>query len=503
MTQEEIEALVARWLKEELDADLRRRLDPGAAGDGSDPRFDAAWDAELALDHWLDVARRHDWAEGELLTRSLVQRYGLRIEPGSPEHNLIRMLLCLASVELHSIKSERWRGRFASKPELFPLRQGAATEPVSSPAPATPTHVSLKAAIEQFLGERRRLGEVKPKRLMDYEAALRVLETHFGPDTPVGSIRKQQLGEVRQLLTKLPPNYSKLFRGLGLAEIARTAEERGLPSLAPQTINTKYLAIYDAFFEWAVSCGYAAENPAHGVRISKAKRRNSYGTFTVAQLNAIVKAPLYTGCLSETHIYEPGSCRVRDHRFWLPLIGMFTGARLNELCQLRLEDVKVVDGIWCFWIAGEGDKTVKTDAANRLVPLHPELHRLGLVDYVEALRRRGEKQLFPEIEKGAGGYASDKPTKWFARFLRKTLGAETVEREHLVFHSFRHTVKDAMREAGIDERMQDALIGHENKHVSSVYGKGYGARRRFEELSKICYRGLELDHLILRTARAA
>jgi hypothetical protein len=48
---------------------------------------------------------------------------------------------------------------------------------------------------------------------------------------------------------------------------------------------------------------------------------------------------------------------------------------------------------------------------------------------------------------------------------------------------------------GIDERMQDAPIGHENKHVSSVYGKGYGARRRFEELSKVRYPGLELAHL--------
>ena len=114
---------------------------------------------------------------------------------------------------------------------------------------------------------------------------------------------------------------------------------------------------------------------------------------------------------------------------------------------------------------------------------------------MKRLREGGQTRLFPEIEPGPGGYLSEHPSKWFARFLRLTLGEETKAAAGLTFHSFRHTVKVALRVAGVDERIQDALLGHESHHVSGQYGDGYKAPRLYEEISKIEYLGLDLSTL--------
>lgn len=267
--------------------------------------------------------------------------------------------------------------------------------------------------------------------------------------------------------------------------------------LDPATVNQKYLAIFDAFFDWCVSCGLTNDNPAVGVRIKAGLPSNEIGrgTFKMDELNAIYKAPVFTGCLSDGRIYEPGEHHVKNHRYWLPLLGLFTGARLGELCQLLVADVRAIDGVWCLCITSEGGRSLKTRAARRHVPVHPELVRLGFLLHVEACRDRRQDRLFPEIETGKGGYLSENPSKWFARFLRKTLGEATVTARGLVFHSYRHTMKDALRAAGVEERVQDTLLGHESDHVSAVYGEGYRPPRLFAELSKVRFEGLDLSQL--------
>src|SRR5690349_12926065 len=84
---------------------------------------------------------------------------------------------------------------------------------------------------------------------------------------------------------------------------------------------------------------------------------------------------------------QAGDHRIKDHRFWAPLIGLFSGARLNEIGQLRKGDVERVAEIWCFRITDEGEdeRSVKTSAGKRVVPMHQELIQLGLLDYLAML----------------------------------------------------------------------------------------------------------------------
>jgi integrase len=510
MNKADIDRLVRDWLQVELEKDAVARSDLSFAADwvreGENVNSLAARmlrsEAESSLFEWREVAETHDWQQAAPYVNAFLSTRGIDLDRNSDIYRYFCQAVSLASQELHGIRVERSMGRWdkmpyaASDAAVAPSGYGTATRPNEEPI-AKPAGISIKDAAQAFLDERRRMDKLKPKRLMDIEAALTLLGRFLGEARAVNNVTKADIGRLRTLLTKLPPNYTKILPGLPIDEVAQLARDRGLEVRSAGTINQKYLVIIDRFFQWCVTGGHMDENPASGVRVKlmSSRTEDPRGTFSADELKVIFGAPLFTGCRSPSRIYEAGSAKVRDHRYWLPLLSLFTGARLGELCQLLVRDVRKVDGIWCIDISpGEG-KSVKTKAGRRTVPLHPELLRLGFADFVETCRSGRAHRLFPEIEFGRGGYLSDNTSKWFARFLRKTLGDDLVKKRKLVFHSFRHTVKDALRVAGVDERIQDALLGHESDHVSSVYGEGYKPPRLFEEISKVTYQGLDLTPL--------
>lgn len=91
------------------------------------------------------------------------------------------------------------------------------------------------------------------------------------------------------------------------------------------------------------------------------------------------------------------------HRRWITLLGLFTGARANEICQLYADDVQQVDGIWCLDIrSGRPDQKLKTANSARLVPLHRHLLERGFIEFVKG---RAGGCLFPELPHRQDGYS--------------------------------------------------------------------------------------------------
>jgi integrase len=97
------------------------------------------------------------------------------------------------------------------------------------------------------------------------------------------------------------------------------------------------------------------------------------------------------------------------------------------------------------------------EAARRVVPVHPELKRIGFLDSVRTGTGSAGSRLFPNWKRGEDGYYSSGFSKWFARFLTSV----DLKDPRLVFHSFRHGFKDALRRAMVEERIQDAIMGHD------------------------------------------
>lgn len=73
--------------------------------------------------------------------------------------------------------------------------------------------------------------------------------------------------------------------------------------------------------------------------------------------------------------------------YWIPLLGLYTGARIGELAQQRVQDITLENDIPVIQItdADEGQR-LKTSASRRCIPIHPELIRLGLLDCVEDIQ---------------------------------------------------------------------------------------------------------------------
>jgi integrase len=171
----------------------------------------------------------------------------------------------------------------------------------------------------------------------------------LGEDTPVRSITRAHCRDLIEAIRCLPRNASKRYPGLSPVEAAAKAREVGDTDLiSPANLNA-YLNKLGGVFNWAVKEEMIDRNPAQGLRVpDPILRRDKRHPFSTTQLQAIFSAPLYTGCRDDGHGYAvPGDNRPRNARFWIPLIGLYCGLRLNEACQLDVSDVRIVEEIDC------------------------------------------------------------------------------------------------------------------------------------------------------------
>lgn len=160
------------------------------------------------------------------------------------------------------------------------------------------------------------------------------------------------------------------------------------------------------------------------------------------------------------------STQSSPYMFWLPLIGAHTGMRINEIAQLLLSDLVMLDGVHCFNVTDSPDpdeepeeaaraKTVKTEAGKRIVPIHAQLVKLGLLAYADALRSAGHSRLFPDLVGGRDG-PGQPASKQFGRYCDRIKLTDA----ELVFHSFRHGAVSRMRSAKVAKELRMVVVGH-------------------------------------------
>ena len=149
-------------------------------------------------------------------------------------------------------------------------------------------------------------------------------------------------------------------------------------------------------------------------------------------------------------------------QFWIPLLALYTGARISEIASLKTDNFIEKNGIKAMRL--EGTKTI---ASNRTIPITQDLIMLGLTDLV-AYRRDSKKVYLFEIknhnQNGAGATAS----KWFTKFKRTI----NLKGERKVFHSFRPTLVDHLKQAGVDFEARCQYVGHDSG--GGVHNKIYG-----------------------------
>jgi integrase len=258
--------------------------------------------------------------------------------------------------------------------------------------------------------------------------------------------------------------------------------------LSVATVN-KSLGLLKAIFKVAVDNDKLPASPAESVKTPATRQGpKSRVPFAGDDLRQI-----FTSTVFATDARPSGG--KGEAAFWLPLIALFTGARQSEIGQLQTVDIcERGPGLFCFHFTDESspDQRLKTSTSRRWVPIHPELIKCGLLDYWRERKASGDGPLFPLLTRRYDNIAASW-SQWFGRYLRKEVG---IADKRKVFHSFRHGFKDALRAAGVEKAINDALTGHESGDVGSTYGdETYPLPPLVEAIERLNYPGLDLSHL--------
>ena len=366
---------------------------------------------------------------------------------------------------------------------------------LSTPAMAvekTSISISLDSLMERFEKDPNR-NHVKQKTRDEFQLVYRMLRESIGGDTPVATIKRAQIKELQDIYRQLPPRFSSLYPGKKLMEVVEMAKKDGREPMERATFN-KRMTLLSSVFRYAVREQLLPASPAEGLTMKEKKKAEGDKSFTLDQLNFIFSGPLFQAFAVDQNARYTPQHRLNPHEFWAPLIALFQGMRMEEILQLVSNDIDERDNVPCIHIRDGDGQSVKTDASRRIVPIHPELERLGWLKYVAAVRKAGLEELFPDAKRGhTYGNRSHNYSKRFSRYLSE-VGVK--ESRNQVFHSFRHTFADGLRIAGVPQDALRRLGGWTD--VTSLETSYGGRLLPFlrEHLAKLQYTGLDLSHLL-------
>ncbi len=282
--------------------------------------------------------------------------------------------------------------------------------------------------------------------------------------------------------------------------ISPSISPSGKPRLAPVT-QERYLAALRDILDLAAKKRLVTVNPAEGLKpikrdaVAASDKRKS---LALEQIAHFFKSDFYAECAKHTPSFTHGK---PAWRFWLPLLCLFTGARPNEMAQLHMTDLKQTQiGTWYLDIVetadddeeSNGAKTLKTKTSRRKIPLHPELIKIGFVQFVEQRKKSGVGlRLFPDLKPDTYGNHAAYALK---RFRDEYLPAAIKLEPRQSFYSFRHSWRDALRRIDAPDSTL-AAVGGWSQAASDHYGEKDNPDFQIKFVKKVAFPGLDLSAL--------
>ncbi len=350
----------------------------------------------------------------------------------------------------------------------------------------------------------RKQNAVSASRMAQFRLVTRAMQEEWGEHKTLSEITREDCKELINLIARTPPYVSQHYRGKTLRQAADAYLATNGRSAERQEEAGNQLAVLVDMFELAKREEWVERNVAITIEPPSARRQKvheaherSAQPFTIDELQRIFASSLYAKWSELPKTRDHFSSR--DHSFWAPLIALWTGARQNEILQLERGDVRRAGEVPYLQITDETeieydpeqfDKRIKARNSLRAIPIHPELVRLGFLDWAST---RNPGRLFPEASKGNSDKPSDIYSKRFKRVLEQA-GVWVPRRK--VFHSFRDTFNDALRRAHVGQELREAICGWKSQRsMDSRYGEGHLVRHLYEACAKVEFPGLDLTHL--------
>lgn len=473
LDQSKINDIIRGFIKDSLDeeTDIRISRQRPLTDDEIDQR--AEFLGSLQADR-REALAKSDYRPAANLTDDALQTHGLDIEKGSEDYKRLSHELLMAQIKVLEVEQRRVYGDYES-PQETSLRElydpnhwaNGKHGPTVTPQPVQQqTSATMKQLGEDFWNEYK--DGWKPRSRTDYRSATDQIVAGLGPDIQVHTIHY---------------SHVKAFRD-GLKDGSKTIHGK------PMSISRINFIMDTANRIFSLALKQDSDlhpvNPADGLRLKdKRKASEKRDVFTPEDLELMfVKSKEYG---NDKNTKAPN--------FWIPILGLFTGARREELCQLLIEDVVKRDGIWCLDIRDDNAKRKSVKIGERrIVPLHPFIvDDLRFPEFVKSIPT-SKKRVFHELlyvsNKWGHGFGN-----WFGSF-KKRAGIVSPPRKKS-FHSFRHTLINQLKQNEAEHQYVKEFVGHKGGGdiTWDLYGKQFQPEKLLEKVvTKLNY-PIDLSHL--------
>ncbi len=329
--------------------------------------------------------------------------------------------------------------------------------------PEVTPSITIASLFEQYEAENAQ--NWKPATLRENKAshaALIEIFDYLGLGADANTVTRADVLRVRDVLQQLPRNRKQRFKDVPLADLL--SREDKTDCLDVVTINNKYLIKMAAVFRWAVRNDLIKKNMTEGLELKVPQRkaseaRNAFSTEQVGQLLAA----------AQVYSQRPSG---KPYHYYVTALAAITGARLNEIAQLQVKDVRTTEAGTVYIHINEDDsslpgKSIKNAHSDRCVPLVDGAYGFILADFMRLVEtRRGadgdDAMVFDGLRLMKNGYG-EQVSKWFNRTL---LPKVLADRSGLAFHSFRHTVATQLKQHGVELAYAQAIMGHSSGSIT-------------------------------------
>lgn len=472
------------------------------AGAAADEMFEQMYsDSQRGRTNLLQMAERWErqlsvGLQDEMFIEAaddIVRNYGLNISEGTREYDELVSGVTKAFITMWKTDAERLSGNYDNAYDLAKrIRKPKAEE--DKPL--------LSELIEPYVEAKYTAKHKNPnvKTANGYRAMVRLLVDIVG-DMPANKLTVEHIDLYLRELQRLPANMNKSapYRDLTVQEVL------ALPSVEPMAGKTvkNNLRQVKSFSKWLCARGYNAKDVAmdHTFAVEDERKDSEQKeAYTHQDIQSMAK-----GMVAERTKLTRAGKRIPNKpflnwpsRYWVPILSLFSGFRLEEASQLLVTDIIQVGGIWCAncnWYddAGNRVKHLKNVNAKRIQPLHQTILDLGFLGFMEQVKDAGHKRLFPELtpkpsdnnKVGAGVGAWYNGQKGSYRGF-ENLYVDTAPDKSL--HSLRHTYATALGHTDITDRMLSDLMGHAKVTIAAKrYSKEQLVAAKLEEVNRIDY----------------
>jgi len=466
LSEDIIQKLVHQYIKnaiESWDKSLYEELDPPPFNDAGEFRSYVAFLDNFRED-LIDCLNLGDFSMLEKSIGMLLEKNGINhIDKDSMAYRKLCVDIHNAEIQLLPMQQQHMLGDFSYKkqlPDVFPELFAERKE--SPPEIAGQNSENLQKVLDAFWKENS--PHWKPRTVTQFKTCHNHLLEFLGGDRMIHTLDYKDGRDYKKLLSN-------------------TITKKGT-KMSPARVDL-YLGYAAQAFNWAIKHHYINVNPFAGLQFGKKMRKRAdqqRAAFTTDDLKKMFVDSRYFGQDKWDKAKHP-------HFFWIPILGLYTGAREEEIGQLYVDDVKEVNGVWVLDInENRPDQSVKT-SEQRLVPLHDFIVKdLNFIDYVRSLPQDG--RVFPDLKRVQNRYTHGY-TQWFSGF-KKRCGIDG----NKTFHSFRHSLTTCLLEQDVDDYRIAQLVGHvSDSQTTGRYGKRFKPEMLKEKVvDKINY-GIDLSHL--------